>query len=491
MAGKGYQTLVVAVRRTAFVQYLGVLCLSMTGIAAVPALFALAVGQYDAGVRSVVVTALLGGAGAILSRVRGPQQLQSVEALVIVATGYLITALLMAWPLAADGIAPLDAIFHSFSAITTTGLSTIESVAARSSSFQFTQAWMQWYGGLVIVILAVFIVGPGAAAKELSAAESGEGDVLSGTRVRAQRALLVYAGLTVIGCALLMALGADWSDAGLHALAAVSTGGFSPYDDSLKGLGTWPVQLGVTLVSLAGAVSLGRYHALLAWRPGHLPGKGVGAEVWGLLFLCALVSVLTTVSMALAGGQSWAEALRAGPLLALSAQSTAGFSPVSVAGLDEGSKLILVLSMFIGGSVGSTAGGIKIIRLLVIARLMHLTLLRPALPPHAVVHPRLDNRVLTEDDQQAAIGLVAVTLGVVVVSWLMFLLFGYPPLDALFEVVSATATVGLSAGVASPDLAPVLKAVLCLDMWMGRLEVIAVLLLFLPQTWFGRKGNRQ
>ncbi len=76
---------------------------------------------------------------------------------------------------------------------------------------------------------------------------------------------------------------------------------------------------------------------------------------------------------------------------------------------------------------------------------------------------------------------------VVLVTWLAFLAFGYPALNSLFDVVSATATTGLSTGVTSSDLVPPLKALLCLDMLMGRLEILAVLTLFFPATWIGRR----
>jgi trk system potassium uptake protein TrkH len=82
---------------------------------------------------------------------------------------------------------------------------------------------------------------------------------------------------------------------------------------------------------------------------------------------------------------------------------------------------------------------------------------------------------------------IALVWGVVMLSWLVFLAYGYPPLDALFEVVSATATVGLSAGVTAPDLPAALKALLCVDMLAGRLEVMALLIIVYPPTWFGRR----
>ena len=78
---------------------------------------------------------------------------------------------------------------------------------------------------------------------------------------------------------------------------------------------------------------------------------------------------------------------------------------------------------------------------------------------------------------------------VVLISWLIFVYYGYPPLDALFEVVSATGTVGLSTGITDTDLPAVLKGLLCVDMMVGRVEIVALLIVLYPPTWFGKRAQ--
>jgi trk system potassium uptake protein TrkH len=92
-------------------------------------------------------------------------------------------------------------------------------------------------------------------------------------------------------------------------------------------------------------------------------------------------------------------------------------------------------------------------------------------------------------DVEGAITIFLLFLLVILVSWLPFLAFGYNPIDGLFEVVSAVGTVGLSSGITRPELEPFLKGVLCFDMWMGRLEIVALLLVLYPRTWI-RAGGR-
>ena len=111
------------------------------------------------------------------------------------------------------------------------------------------------------------------------------------------------------------------------------------------------------------------------------------------------------------------------------------------------------------------------------------------MPSHAVVQAQLGGRHLEDDDLLRALVLMALFGAVILLSWLPFVAVGYDPLDALFEVVSATATVGLSTGITNMALPDALKAVLCVDMLAGRLEIVALLIVLYPGTWFGKRAE--
>ena len=183
----------------------------------------------------------------------------------------------------------------------------------------------------------------------------------------------------------------------------------------------------------------------------------------------------------------FADILKHAPLMALSAQTTAGFSSLDPGGLDPGSKAILIVAMAMGGSVGSTAGGFKLLRVLILLGLLYRLLKSLSVPPNAVVEQRLGQRRIEPNEVQDALMIILLFIGVVFVSWIPFLVYGYAPLDALFEVVSATGTVGLSSGVTKASMPVFLKLVLCADMLLGRLEFVAWMVFFYHRTWFGRK----
>jgi trk system potassium uptake protein TrkH len=404
--------------------------------------------------------------------------------MVLVALMFLFTPLVMAYPMMGFGLSFADAFFEAVSGVTTTGLSTQATLVGVPSAFLFSRAWMQWYGGLGIVVLSLALVmQSGLLAKGLAVNEVEPDDLVGGTKAHTRRVLKVYVALTAIGVVGLLLVGLGWFDAVLYTFAAISTGGFAPHSGSLATFG-WPAQTWITLLCLAGAIPLTLYYRIFRQK------QRVAVDVFQLLAMVLAVVVVTfllVASMRVRGGLSWAEALHHAPLLAVSAQSTAGFSSMPCSQLDPDSKLAVIFSMIVGGGVGSTAGGFKLLRLLIAASVFRLIIVRTCLPRHAVIEPRLAGRRLHGDEIQAALLLIFLYGVVVAVSWLQFVATGYHPLDSLFEVVSATGTVGLSVGITSADLPAQLKGVLCADMLMGRLEIIAWLVMLFPGTWFGKR----
>jgi trk system potassium uptake protein TrkH len=280
--------------------------------------------------------------------------------------------------------------------------------------------------------------------------------------------------LTLAGLALVWVAGLPLFDALIHTLAAVSTGGFSGFSDSLARLER-ATQLALLLVAFLGALPLPLFYRAYV--------RGAG-QLWRDVELRALAAAvgIVTVGLWLLSALSPADAL----VQALSAQTTAGFASVDLAGLEPPAKLLLIGSMMTGGGLGSTGGGMKLLRVLILIRVVQLTILRVQVPRHAVVHPVLGGRILEPAQIEHALLLLLLFPLAVLISWLPFLVAGYPPIDALFEVVSAVGTVGLSVGITGPDLEPGLKQVLALGMLLGRVEILALLVLVYPRTWTKR-----
>jgi trk system potassium uptake protein TrkH len=487
MIGNTSGTLLYAARPAVVARHAGQLAVLLAGLSLVPVPVALIADEYSSAMRYVVVAIALALSGAWLARREAPDTVQVNEAMVIGMLAFIATPLAMTWPLMASGIGFGDALFECISGITTTGLSTLGTVEGMPVSFLFERAWLQWLGGLGIVVLSVALLsGSELASRRLVESPVSPETLDTSTRTYARRSFFVYLSLTLGAIALLWLAGWPAVDAVLLALAAISTGGFAPHDVSLAASPLWSARWAVIVVALLGALPLLLYHSALRRQ-------------WKTLFrdpelrLLALLGMAMTVLLALLmayrdGEWSLQHAARAA-IMALSAQTTSGFAVVAPVDLGHAAMLVLIVAMAVGGSVGSTAGGIKLLRMVLLLRVARLIVRRTAMPQHAVTPLRLRGNRVSMEDLTGALFVVLLFVATVVLSWLPFLAAGYDPLRSLFEVVSAVGTVGLSAGVTGPGLPDGLKAVLCVDMLMGRVEFIAMLVMLYPRTWFGRRRS--
>lgn len=472
-----------AVRLPMLLRYFGQLCIALAALTIIPFSVSLYFGEFAVSLRYGMVALLVAVLGILLSRQKTVETMQSNEAMVITVLIFLFSPLVMTWPTMAAGLRFGDALFETVSAVTTTGLSTLPTLTDASPSFLFSRAWMQWIGGLGIVVLCMAtLIQPGLSAKRLDLAESFEEDIIGSTRSIAQRTFFIYCLLTLIGIFAMVLAGADTFNAILYVLAAVSTGGFSPHDTSIEALTPPAAQIIVLALSMAGGVSLLLYSRIheKGWR-----FVCTDQQLKAFLTASILVILLLACFLRLQDGLLWSEAFRHGTINGLSAISTAGFSSTDIAQMGNGAQLLLILAMATGGCAGSTAGGIKMIRLLVLFRMLYLVIQRAGAPPRAVLEARLNNKKLGSAEIINAVSLFILFTSTTAISWLLFLALDHAPLASLFEIVSALGTVGLSAGITTEALHPVLKTILCLDMLLGRLEIIAWLIFFHPKTWIG------
>jgi trk/ktr system potassium uptake protein len=473
-----------AVRLRVVARYLGQVFLMLAALNLVPATVALAGGMTAIALRYLAVSAALAGFGWASSRLRAEPGIQRNEALVISALAFVIPPFLLAVPLAGYGLTYLDAFFEAVSGVTTTGLSVMSTVEHMPYSFHFSRAWMQWVGGLgVIVLCLAFLVESGIAAKHLGFSPREVEDVHGGTRAHARRLLFAYGILTIAGITLLQGLGMHPREAVINGLAAISTGGFSSHDDSLAAV---PVgaRFGVLAICLAGAVPFYLYRSVWQRQWSTLWND---VQLRALLVAVAAVTIIVFVLMWSADrSQPWVT-LQNAALTAISAESTAGFSVIPYDRLGDAAHAVLIAAMIVGGGLGSTAGGIKVLRLLILARFMQIVFVRCSVPGSTYISTRVGGRPLDNREIEASIAFVFAYFIVIFVSTVLFLAYGKEPMRALFEVVSAVGTVGLTSGLSGPDLSPGLKALLCFDMLAGRVEMLALLVLLFPPTWIGKR----
>jgi len=337
----------------------------------------------------------------------------------------------------------------------------------------------------IIVLTSALLLRPGAYLKKLVEQDEST-NYVSSVRSHARRILIIYGLLTVIGIALIWIADGDFFNAVTHAFAAISTGGFSNFDHSLADFHSQFGAISVTIGCILGAVPLVLFFNI---RQYHFSKIFEDIQVKTIICLIIFISIFFAWTLVNNAQMPIQEALYHAPLMVISAQTTAGFSSIDTSQIGAEGMLILMIAMVTGGAVGSTSGGIKLYRMLIFWNTLHHMLQKTAATPNAVIIPRLAGRNLETEEINKALLIILMFILTVTLAWLMFLFSGYEALSALFEVISATATVGLSSGITSVDLPDYLKLVLCICMLLGRLEFIALLVLAYPMTWLKRRSK--
>ncbi len=409
--------------------------------------------------------------------------------LVTVAVSWMLGALLVAVPLYLSGhfASFVDALFDSMSGFTTSGLTLIQDLDHLSSPMQLLRHLTHFAGGqgIIIVVLTVFA----SSASQVGTLYVGEGreDRIVPNIVRTARFIyLVAFAYLVAGTGALTVAGVSAGLAPVRALfhgllifmAGFDTGGFAPYSSSIGYYHSAAYELVVMVLMIAGTLSFGMHYHL--WR-----GSRVEAirnfELRTLTTTLFLTVGLTLLGLARAGTFDQPAALfRKGVFTTLSAHSGTGFGVNSSATFVSDWGLIapaaIVIAMALGGMASSTAGGMKAIRIGLAAKSVFRDIRRVIAPESAVVlasyHQKF-RRVVSDAEVRSAVTIIVLFLLLYLGGAVVGVFYGFRFEHALFESTSATANVGLSIGVLSPDNPIPLKLVYTMQMYLGRLEFMA------------------
>jgi trk system potassium uptake protein TrkH len=441
---------------------------------------------------SALITLAAGGLLVLLGR-RGGREIFRREAIAIVGLGWILSTLFGALPyvFAEPALSPAAAVFESASGFTTTGASAIKDVEIMPRGILLWRATTQWLGGMGILVLFVAVLSmAGGGSKSLfrreSSAKFSEG-FSSSMKETAIRLWQIYVGLSAV-CALgLIVLGMPVFDSVCHTFATLSTGGFSTKNLSIAYYKSPAIEWWIILFMLIGAISFMLYAWLLARRWSKWKQDEETRFYLGFL---AVVSIAVTASLLHhANAPDFATALRNAVFQVVSISSTTGFVTDDYDKWSDFARILIVAVMFVGGCAGSTAGGIKVGRLMVFFKNFRRQLIHTFRPGQIV--PVRINGVPLSDSYLAEVGLFLALVGFIVALGSLAMAALEPSFDLVSSFGAVIATLfntGPGLGAVGPtltyaDLGAPAHLLLSLLMIMGRLEILAMLALFVPQLW--------
>jgi len=473
------------------VHLMGLLACFMSALMMVPALTDVAFhdGEWREFVFIAMLTGFLGTAAAVATWPKEPIQLTLKQAFLMTFLGWIVVSLLAAIPfLGHPGVTVADAVFESVSGITTTGSTVLTGLDHLPPGVLLWRALLQWLGGIGIIAMAILMLPLlRVGGMQLFKIESSHTSEKFSTSVfgMVMQLLAIYAGLTVLCGLIYYGLGMNGFDAITHAMTTLSTGGYSTHDASFGYFDSLALQWVATLFMIAGSVPFFLYVKALYAGPRPM---FTDQQVRGFLAFLAAGSLGLTLWLIVTRGTHWFEALTTTAFHVTSVVTTTGFVAEDYTLWGSGAAGVFLALMYIGGCSGSTAGAIKIYRHQIIYMLVRAHVKR-LFSPNRVITLTYNGAPVPPDVPYSILAFLAVFVATIAVFtvWLSF--FGLDVLSAYSATVTAITNVG-------PGLGPIVgpagnfqplhdgaKLVLALAMLAGRLEVLALLVVFDRDFW--------
>ena len=474
--------------------YLGTLILFSALTMVVPLLTALVFQEWEPAARYLFAAGLALTAGALLRFLRiEPGRLSRRQALAVTGTAWIILALFASVPLYFSGhyATYLDALFDGVSGLTTTGATVIQDLNHLSNADNMLRFMMHLLGGLglIVVALSIGLFGKRAGASLYTSEGRSEHvvpNVVQTTQFIAGITVEIVAVATVVIGSMCLLAGMEPSRAFLQALwlsiSGFVTGGFAPMSQSIMYYHSAVIEFVLMVLMLLGSISFVLYAEVWKGRVGMFFRD---IETRTMLLWIGVMTVVMTA--ALSAGPLFSDLpalLRRGLFMVVSAFTTTGFQVVTsnqlTTAFTSGAFLTLALIMAVGGSAGSTSGGIKFSRVGIIFKSMVATIKEALAPDSArvvVAYNHIGRRVLTPEIVKEAMTVFILFVVTYVIGALVGIAHGYEATQAIFESVAMTSNGGITTGLATSGMPMSLELFYIFQMWAGRLEFVTLLAL--------------
>ncbi len=440
------------------------------------------------------------------------------EAVVAVAISWLTMAFFGSLPYVFSGILPhlADAYFESMSGFATCGATVIDPPVVghapdgtpifgdymdypNAHSIFLWRSLTQWVGGMGIIVFSVVIIAKllGGTVQLFKAETAGETVTRIKPKIQQTASILlrIYILFTAVEAALLWGAGVNLYDAVNYSFTTLATGGFGTHSSSVAYWDSPLIEGIITFFMILGSISFVLHYKVLSgsWKS-ILRDPELRAYIGSLIFFSLLITIVLSVQ-GVREDYSSTEYIKMNPLSALrysvfqvvSIHATAGYASFDYNLWPQSAQFILVILMLIGGCVGSTAGAIKMSRILVLSRMARREI-QKVLHPRAVIPIRLGDKVVPEDVVKKIGVFFFAYISLFFFSSIVMTFFGLDIPSAISAVATTMGGVGPGIGMVGPTqtfsfINPVGKIYLSLCMWAGRLEIFSAIIIFFPSTY--------
>ena len=413
------------------------------------------------------------------------------EGFVIVAFGWLIMSVIGSIPFVINGDIPsyVDAFFETVSGFTTTGASILLDVEVLSHGGLFWRSFTHWIGGMGVLVFVMAVL-PSISDRSIHIMRAEMpgpiiGKLVPRARETARILYVIYLVITIAEAALLMLGGMNLFEALVHSFGSVGTGGFGVLNDSITSYSPY-IQWVITIFMFICGINFNLYYLLLIKKFKDAIRSG---ELWAYVGIAVTATVIVCFNIRHLY-DTLGEAIRHSSFQVSSIFTSTGFSSANFNTWPTLSKTVLLLLMFIGGCAGSTAGGLKVARVVMLVKMIKQEL-RRVIHPRAVSAVKFEGKVLDRTTVASVSSYLAIFVTFFIVT---LLIISFEPFD--FEMnFSATLSCFnnngplFSATTASPSFASYTdfsKIILSFAMLFGRLEIYPILIALTPSTWTKR-----
>ena len=438
----------------------------------------------------LIAIALTGLVGFGLIRVKTKSQdIFAREGFAVVGLSWIVMSLFGALPFVLAGQIPnyLDALFETVSGFTTTGASILINVEAMSKGCLFWRSFTHWVGGMgvLVFIMAVLPMSGDHYMHVMRAEIPGPtvGKLVPKAKKTAAILYLIYTAMTVAETILLMCGGMSFFDALLHSFASAGTGGFSVKTASVGYYNSAYIDIVIGTFLILFGVNFNLYYLVLI---GHFKAALKSEELRVYLGIIAF-AVLTIAANIVHLFGNYFTALRYSYFQVASIISTTGFATTNFDQWPEYSRWVLVLLMLVGACAGSTGGGIKVSRLIILIKSSFCEVRRLQYP-RSVTKVRLEGKVVSEQTVRYAYAFYMLYMLIILLSVLILSFDGLDLTTNLTGTIACISNIGPGLSLVGPAgnysiFSWFSKVVLILDMLIGRLEIYPILLLCAPSVW--------